>query len=145
MMQNLSEKLDLLISDLERLITITELEIEIIAEARHADINRHEREKSALVVRFERNKEALNEALLTLTQNNPGESLDRLLDDETQQKLEIFKTKLQQLHTCNKTYGKFVSTLGEFFSSLVSAILPMQEEGYTKKMPKPAAFLEVSA
>jgi hypothetical protein len=145
MMQNVSQKLDQLISDLDRLIAITEHEIVIVSEARHSEINNYEREKSALLRRFESNKEALNAALMRLTRNNPDQTLEMLLDKETQMKLEIFKTKLQHLHTCNKTYGKFVATLGEFFSSLVTAILPMQEEGYSKKMPKPAAFLEVSA
>ncbi len=144
-MQTISEKLDLLLTDLDRLIAITEAEIAVIKAARHAEINRHEREKSALLLRFERNKEGLNEALMTLTRNHLDQSLEKLLDEETQQKLETFKSKLQQLHALNKTYGKFVATLGEFFNSLVAAILPMQEEGYTKVMPKPAAFLEVSA
>lgn len=144
-MQNLTLQLDSLIADIERLITLTYEDIDLIKNARHAEISRHEHEKTLLIHRFERNKTVLNESLLQITENNPGQPLSDILAAEEQDKLELFKNKLLELHEANKIYGRFVVTLKEFFNSLVSAILPMKQEGYENTQPSPAAFLQVSA
>ena len=145
MQEKIFEQISRLIRDLDQLIDITYEEIEMVKSARHAEINRREHEKQALLKQFERNKDLLNETLLLLTQEHTGETLDQLLDPREMKAFEEFKTKLAQLHDANRIYGKFVATLSEFFNSLVSAILPMKEEGYRRETPRPAAFLQVSA
>lgn len=145
MQQQILEQIDCLNDDLDRLITITYAEIEIVKSARHADLDKYQHEKQALLQRFERNKEELNRRLLALTQQHSGLSLEEVLDETALVHFEEFKTKLAQLHEANRIYGTFVATLGEFFNSLVSAILPMKEEGYKRETPRPAAFLQVSA
>jgi len=74
-----------------------------------------------------------------------SQGLGEILPADAQEKLELFKIKLTELHEANKIYARFVVTLNEFFNSLVSAILPMKEEGYQTGQPRPAAFLQVSA
>ena len=143
-MQHLSQKLERLNLILDCLITITYEEIEMIKSARHASIYAKQDEKKRVVKEFEFHKEALNQMLLEITQAHPDTSMEEILDNAIQTQLTLFRQKLVQLHQVNKIYGTFVATLSEFFSSLVAAILPMKEEGYTKAAPKPAAFLQVS-
>jgi len=144
-MQNLTLQLDSLIADIDRLIELTYDDIALVKSAQHARVAEHQYEKSALVNRFDRNKTLFNDTLQQLTLQYPGQALHEILPVDLQEKLDLFKTKLTQLHEANKIYAKFVVTLNEFFNSLVSAILPMKEEGYHTGQPKPAAFLQVSA
>ena len=144
-MQNLTLQLDSLIADIDRLTELTYDDIALVKSAQHARVAEHQQEKLVLVNRFERNKTLFNDTLQQLTLQHPGQELHEILSPELQKKLDLFKTKLTQLHEANKIYAKFVVTLNEFFNSLVSAILPMKEEGYHTGKPKPAAFLQVSA
>ncbi len=144
-MQNLREQLDTLIGDIDRLIDLTYADIELVKRARHAEITEHHHQKRLLISRFERNKNLLNETLRQMTLHHPEKPISEVLPDEERQRLDRFKEKLQELHEANRIYGKFVVSLNEFFTSLVSAILPMKEEGYHPTQPKPAAFLRVSA
>jgi hypothetical protein len=145
MQAEIMDQIERLNSDLERLIVITHEEIEMVKNARHAEVGACQHEKEALLKRFEMEKERLNQRLMTLTQNNPGLPLEQLLDNESFDAFERFRERLSKLHDANQRYGTIVAALGEFFNSLVSAILPMQEEGYRKEIPKPAAFLQVRA
>ena len=144
-MQNLTLQLDDLIADIDRLIELTYDDIALVKSAQHARVSEHQHEKLVLVKRFERNKIVFNDTLQQLTLQYPGQELHEIFSSDVQDKLDLFKTKLTQLHEANKIYAKFVVTLNEFFNSLVSAILPMKEEGYHIGKPKPAAFLQVSA
>ncbi len=144
-MADISLQLDALIADLDRLIEITDAEIALIRDARHSALNARQHEKEALLKRFERNKEGLNRILAEIGANHPGKPLHEVLEPAVQEQLEQFKRGLQRLHESNRIYGKLVATIGEFFNSLVAAILPMKEEGYKRERPRPAAFLEVSA
>jgi hypothetical protein len=144
-MQNFRLQLDSLISDIDRLIDLTYCDIELIKNAQHARISEHHHEKKVLISRFESNKAILNDSLQQLMAKNPDATLSDILPEEEQKLLDLFKTKLMELHEANKIYSKFVVSMNEFFNSLVSAILPMKEEGYARSQPKPAAFLQVSA
>jgi len=144
-MQNLTAQLQSLISDVERLIDLTYQDIELVKTAQHAKVSMNNKEKNSLISRFESNKKSFNDLLLQITHSHPGQELHEILSTEEQLLLDDFRKKLLQLHTANKIYAKFVVSLNEFFSSLVSAILPMKQEGYQKTKPKPAAFLQVSA
>lgn len=143
-MAELTGQLDLLIADLDRLIEMTEEEIRLIKDARHAEIESRQHAKERLLQQFAHHKERFNDSLVALTQQHPGAPLEEILAPEIVERLDIFKMKLQRLHSRNRDYGSLVSTVGGFFSSLVAAILPMQQEGYATQTPKPAAFLEVS-
>ncbi len=143
-MQNLTLQLDALIADIDRLIELTDNDIALVKGAQHAKIAEYHHEKLLLVNRFDRNKTLFNDTLRQLTLQYPGQELHEILSPDLQEKLDLFKEKLMQLHEANKIYAKFVVMLNEFFNSLVSAILPMKEEGYQTGKPKPAAFLQVS-
>jgi len=144
-MQNLTLQLETLIADIDRLTALTYEDIALVKSAQHSRVGEHQYEKTALVNRFERNKTALNDTLQQITARYPDRGLGEILPADAQEKLELFKTKLTELHEANKIYARFVVTLNEFFNSLVSAILPMKEEGYQTGRPRPAAFLQVSA
>ena len=142
-MQETTRVLDLLISDLDILITMTRDEIALVKEAKHAEVGARQREKERVLRRFESNKERLNTLLQTLMQERPDATLEEMLDAEQQSRFAAFRQKLTELHEENRNYARIVAVLGEFFNSLVSAILPMKEEGYRREQPRPAAFLKV--
>ena len=132
-------------NDIDRLICLTEEDIMYIKAARHDKITQNQQEKELLIRRFESNKSLLNHALLTLSNENPGETLETLLSHQEQEALELFKQKLVLLQEVNKRYGKFVATFSEFFNTIVGQMFPMKTQGYANTAPQPAAFLQVSA
>jgi len=144
-MQNLTQQLHILIDDIQRLTALTYQDIELVKSAKHAQITQNHHEKNRLIDRFESNKSVLNDILQQLTVQNPSKALHEIISQEESLLLDQFKAKLLELHEANKIYAKFVVSLHEFYNSLVSAILPMKEEGYRTGQPKPAAFLQVSA
>ncbi len=144
-MDQISRQLQRLFTDIDTLIALTKEDIEFIKNADHDLIKKNNLQKEIIIRRFESNKSLLNHQLLSITNENPDKSLEEILPKDQLDDLEEFKNKLQQLQSVNRDYAKFVSTLNEFFSSLVAAMIPMKTDGYTTTHPQPASFLQVSA
>ena len=144
-MDTLTQHLEAMLADLEALIQLTEEDIAAVKAGQHALVDRNNAQKTVLIRRFETSKNRLNTILSERTAAAGEATLHEVLSEEEKVLLERFKKALEELRRCNRTYARFVVTMNEFFGGLVSAILPMKEEGYTVSRPKPAAFLQVSA
>ncbi len=144
-MEALTRHLETMLADLETLIRLTEEDIAAVKAGKHAQADRNNRQKTVLIRRFEASKAQLNTILSERTAASEKEALHDVLSEEEKVLLDRFKQALERLHEANRTYARFVSAMNDFFSGLVSAILPMHEEGYMRTRPKPAAFLQVSA
>ena len=144
-MTQISNQLQKLFSDIDELIALTREDIELVKKANHERIKNNNLEKEIFIKRFERNKELLNQKLLTLTNDNPDKTLEELLSKDEQEALFEFKNRLRKLRILNRDYARFVGVLNEFFSSLAAAVIPMKSDGYIMSRPQPASFLRVSA
>ncbi len=133
------------INDIENLIKLTRTDIKNIKLAKHDELRISASLKEELIVSFESKKSLLNYELTRLTQENSDKSLDELLTKKESELLEVFKKNLSKLKHTNRDYAKFVSTISEFYNSLVGTLFAYESSDYSSAHPVPASFLKVSA
>ncbi len=131
------------ICDIDRLVQITKQDIQNIKEAKHDEVFSSTKEKNDLIVSFGAKKALLDNELVLLVKEHPGKELSEIISKEDGELLENMKVSLQELHTLNKKYAKFVVAVSEFYNSLVDSIFPGEASGYSKTTAKPATFLKV--
>jgi hypothetical protein len=131
------------IDDLNKLILLTMEDIEDIKGAKEVNLTRRVNAKNELIVAFEQNKSLIDSKILEEHNKNPNaSSLDSLFSDRANQLLGTFRDKVSQLHTLNKKYARLVLCIGEFYNSLLEAMIPMEMNGYDK-VASSAASLKV--
>jgi len=133
------------IKNIEDLISLTKSDIKDIKEANNDAIYQRTKIKDEILDIFESQKSLLDSELVKLMKTNEDIELDKLLNKEEQKNLDIFKTKLKELHKINKEYARLVVAVNEFYTSLFDKIFPTEMENYKKTNPKSFSLLKVSA
>jgi len=141
----ISHYLNNAINNIEDLIKLTKEDIEDIKNARNDEIFKRTKIKDEIIVLFENQKQLLDSELLRIMNRNKDKELSEVLSENEKKSLEKLKTKLQELHSINKEYAKFVVVINEFYSSLFDKIFPTDIENYKKINPKSFSLLKVSA
>jgi hypothetical protein len=131
------------INDLNKLILLTMEDIEDIKKAKDASLVQSINTKNELIISFEKNKSLIDSKILEEHNQNPNaSSLDSLFSDKANSLLSTFREKVSQLHALNKKYARLVLCIGEFYNSLLEAMIPMEMNGYDK-VASSAASLKV--
>ena len=131
------------INDLNKLILLTMEDIEDIKKAKDVNLTKSVSSKNELITVFEKNKSLIDNEILQVHNRNPNvSSLDSLFSDKANDLLSTFREKVSQLHTLNKKYARLVLCIGEFYNSLLEAMIPMEMNGYDK-VASSAASLKV--
>jgi fructose-1,6-bisphosphatase len=128
---------------LEKLIEITKLDISSVKEAKHEETFSRVKTKEELVASFEKQKGLLDRSIAKAVEENPNVELSAVINQEERELLEKLKNSMLDLHKLNKRFASLVSTIGEFYSSLLSAILPSERSGYGAAKPSSASFLRI--
>jgi len=130
------------IKDIEKLLTITDHDIQDVQQANHDNISKRVQEKNHLCISFETNKSLLNDELSKRAKES---SLEEILTSEDKELLEVLKNKLSLLKSKNREYAKYVIKLNEFYTSLFDEMFSLDREGYQITNAKPATMFTVSA
>jgi hypothetical protein len=131
------------IDDLNRLILLTMEDIEDIKRAEDYDMKRRIDAKNEVISSFEKHKSLIDNKILEEHEKNPNAaSLESLFSDKANKLLGTFREKVEELHTLNKKYARLVLCIGEFYNSLLEAMIPMELNGYDK-VASSAASLKV--
>lgn len=142
----LKKHLDEVNSILERLIDLTQEDIENIKIAKHESVTPSVEEKNKLIAEFTTAKKQLDAALITLN-NSSTKGLSELLDEEDKQKLDLLKKNLQTLHTKNKEYAKFVLIVKDFLDGLVNKMFNANDgtnNAYGDKKTTPESIFKIN-
>ncbi len=140
----LSKYLNDAIKDIERLIELTNQDIEDIKQAKHEEVFSRTKIKNDLIISFEAKKALLDNELVLLTKAYPDADLSQIINEDDSEQLAKMKDRLIDLHVTNKKYAKFVVSVSEFYNSTLEAMFPSEVDGYNKNASKPANFLKVS-
>ncbi len=135
--------LDKAIKNLETLQKLTQEDIEDIKAGRHIAIFQRVPEKENCIKDFERMKTLIDQEIVKLAQMNPGCDLAGILDESAQERLAKMRENIEKLQKINRRYAQFVITIGEFYNTLFEEMLPMEEDGYAKKISKRPSLLEI--
>lgn len=133
------------IADLERLIEITNLDLDDIKCANHEAIFTRLEAKNAAISSFESNKNHIESELRALVSNNPTKTIAELLDEPALELNDQMKARLKTLQSLNKSYAKAALAVQEFYSSLVDAMMPHTRQGYSNKFHAKMDFFNVEA
>lgn len=118
------------IADLKALIELTQLDNADIQIANHEAIFERLDQKNTFVKAFEDKKSLIQQEMLILCNKNPHKSLQDLLDEETNNLLDIMRDTLSELKTINSNYARSVFAVSEFYNSLIQRVIPHENDGY---------------
>ncbi|MBZ7928620.1 flagellar protein FlgN [Campylobacter molothri] len=142
----LKKHLDEVNAILEKLIALTQEDIENIKVAKHDTVAPSVEEKNKLISEFTTAKKQLDAALVTLN-NSSAKGLSELLDEEDKEKLDLLKKNLQTLHSANKEYAKFVLIIKDFFDGLVNKMFNLNDgtnNAYGDKKTTPESIFKIN-
>ena len=142
----LKQRLDEVNAILAKLIALTEEDIENIKVAKHESVTPSVEEKNKLIAEFITAKKQLDVALVELN-NSSTKGLSELLDDEDKQKLDLLKKNLQNLHSKNKEYAKFVLIVKDFLDGLVNKMFDINDgtnNDYGDKKTNPESIFKIN-
>ncbi len=129
---------------LDKIIKLTNEDIELIKAAKHDELAKRDILKNSAIADFENSKIKLNRTLIEISTKN-GAPLEEILNDNEGILLKEFKAKLLELKEVNKQCSRLVVALNEFYTSLVSKLFTFDSSGYNKTNPLPAAIMRISA
>lgn len=133
------------VSDLQKLVKISEQDIEDIKFANHAPQFERRKIKEDMLNSFENKKAMIDHEISKLMTGNPDLSLDKLLDADENSDLQSLKLALAALRDVNKKYAKMVLSVSSFYNTLLERLVPTEMNGYTKSTSRDASFLEIRA
>ncbi|MBK2001279.1 flagellar protein FlgN [Campylobacter sp. RM10532] len=142
----LKKHLDEVNAILEKLIALTQEDIENIKVAKHDTVAPSVEEKNKLISEFTTAKKQLDAALVALN-NSSTKGLSELLDEEDKEKLDLLKKNLQTLHSANKEYAKFVLIIKDFFDGLVNKMFNLNDgtnNAYGDKKTTPESIFKIN-
>lgn len=142
----LKKHLDEVNAILEKLIALTQEDIENIKVAKHDTVAPSVEEKNKLISEFTTAKKQLDAALVALN-NSSTKGLSELLDEEDKEKLDLLKKNLQTLHSANKEYAKFVLIIKDFFDGLVNKMFNLNNgtnNAYGDKKTTPESIFKIN-
>lgn len=130
---------------LESLIESTQKDLADIRAAKHQSLLERTRIKEDLVLGFETQKAMLDGAIVKVMEQNPDRELADLLSDEEHELLGELRIALERLQEENKRFAVMVLTVSEFYNSLLNAILPGENVGYTTERARSSTpnFLQI--
>ena len=129
--------------NLQDLINITKQDIDDIKKANSQKLFDRNDQKDLLVKSFVAKKASIDQSLVARVENAKDKKLENVLSKNENELLEKLKNNLLELKQVNKDYARFVSVVGEFYTSLIDELFIFEEDGYSKKVPKLANFIEV--
>ena len=106
---------------LDKLITLTDEDIQNIKQANHDSVPKSVESKNKLIAEFYVVKKNLDNALIQLSEGGKKD-LSVLLDDLDKEKLGEFKKRLKELHKKNKEYAKLVIVVKNYFDGLLNTM-----------------------
>ncbi|MCE3037863.1 hypothetical protein [Helicobacter anatolicus] len=133
------------IGDLDALIELTRVDIEEIKQAKHESVFDRNLKKQPLMVSFENKKNMAQQEIINLKNQAPHKPLSELLDEETSTLLGLMREKLQVLKEVNTNYARMVFAVSEFYTSLMSRIVPHEITGYGSPKTAQSTFLKIEA
>lgn len=142
----LKQRLDEVNAILTKLIELTQEDIENIKIAKHDTVASSVEEKNKLISEFSAAKKKLDSALVELN-NSSTKGLSELLDEEDKQKLDLLKKNLQNLHSKNKEYAKFVLIVKDFLDGLVNKMFDINDgtnNAYGDKKTNPESIFKIN-
>lgn len=139
----LTHYLDQAIAALEQLLWMTEEDIAAIKRADNGAVFERITSKEHAIVTFEKIKHMVDNEIAKLARENPGISLESLLDDGVKERLQTMREHLKTLQSANRRFAKFVVHVGEFYNALYEQMLPVETDGYRKGGARSASLLEI--
>jgi len=125
------------------LIETTISDIDDIKQAKHSVLFSRTKVKEELVVSFEHYKSLIDDEIIKLSKQNPGQSLDTILNTLQQAELEKLRVNLETLQSKNRYLASIVIAVSEFYSSLINRIIPTEQIGYENHRAKRASYLQI--
>ncbi len=141
----LSHHLSSAVDDLNKLVQMSEQDIEDIKLARNEPQFERRKIKEDTLNSFENKKAMIDHEISKLMTQNPDTSLDQLLNEDENKSLSNLKVSLAALRDVNKKYAKMVLSVSAFYNTLLERIVPTEMNGYSKQTSKDASFLEIRA
>ena len=113
---------------LNKLINITDKDIESIKEAKHDEIFANIKIKETLAIKFQNTKNEIDTILA-----NRNKPLDQIFSPEEAQEFEKFKTLLNEFHKKHKFFAKLSFSVTNFYNTLLSKIKGKKQVTYEKE------------
>ena len=143
----LKEHLDEVNAILDKLIALTEEDLENIKIAKHESVAPNVEKKNKLITEFVNAKKKLDLSLVQLN-NSSTKWLSEMLDEEDKNKLDILKKNLQTLYTKNKEYAKLVLIVKDFLDGLIDKMFDTHNNGtdnaYKNKKDIPESIFKIN-
>ncbi|MDR0747398.1 MAG: hypothetical protein LBE89_05835 [Helicobacteraceae bacterium] len=132
------------IETINELIKTTREDLRDIKEAKHEPLLNRVKLKEELVDSFTKTKHHLDREILHTYEANQDKPIEEILSKEEQELLSTLRVSLETLRAENKRFASMALAVGEFYTSLLSAILPGEKSGYEAvKLPKTPNFLHI--
>lgn len=129
---------------LEKLISITQEDIENIKVAKHDGVAVSVDKKTKIINEFQLVKKQLDDELIKLNNSN-AKGLSEALDDLDKEKLELLKKNLENLHKINKEYAKFVLIVKDFYDGLLDKMFNNgTNNAYGKEKTTPQSLFKIN-
>lgn len=129
--------------DLTSLIEYTKKDIEDAKSAEHEEVFNRNTLKEDSLNNFFKHKEELEQYMQYLLESQSSGSVEDILNEEDSKLFDTFKEKLFELKDLNKKFMKIIVILNDFYSNLLSKIVPHDMEGYNKTISNTNKFLEI--
>ena len=139
----LSHHLQSALSDLRDLVSITELDIADIKEAKNEQQFDRLSLKEEKLKSFESKKAMIDYEISSLMTAQPDKDLPQLLNEQQHNALDELKIELSNLRDVNKKYAKFVLSVSSLYNTFLERLVPTEMQGYKKVASKNATILEV--
>ena len=143
----LKEHLDEVNAILDKLIALTEEDLENIKIAKHESVAPNVEKKNKLITEFVNAKKKLDLSLVQLN-NSSTKGLSEMLDEEDKNKLDLLKKNLQTLYTKNKEYAKLVLIVKDFLDGLIDKMFDIHSNGtdnaYRNKKDIPESIFKIN-
>ncbi|MDR3162472.1 MAG: hypothetical protein LBT81_01240 [Helicobacteraceae bacterium] len=132
------------IETINELIKTTREDLRDIKEARHEPLLNRVKLKEKLIDFFTETKYQLDREILNIYEANPDKPIGEVLNEEEQELLSTLRVSLETLRAENKRFASMALAIGEFYASLLNAILPGEKTGYeAARLPKTPNFLHI--
>lgn len=128
----LEKYLDEAILAIDKIVSVTDFDMQNIKLARHDHLSQSIDEKTSLIKEFERLKCLIDKELVKMVANNENTDLSDILSFNEKSKLDKLRASLIELKTKNKNYAKSLIVVKEFYDSLAKKVLFKDDSSYAK-------------
>ncbi|MDR2034309.1 MAG: flagellar protein FlgN [Helicobacteraceae bacterium] len=139
----IARELEIANETLEKLIEITKSDLTSIKEAKHDEIFSRIKNKEELAASFEAQKTLLDQTIAKAIETAPNGDFASVISENERALLKKLRDSLLNLRNLNKRFASLALTIGEFYNSLLNAVLPSESNGYGATKLSPAGFLQI--